>query len=295
MTTWYVDGDTLLYRIGFSCQKSIPLAVDSHGQIVEAFETTSERNEWLENNPEYEKSSLIEPVDRHIVTGRVRETLEKFVEFGASRGGVERIGQQWVIVISGNWNFRKWVAIERGYKANREKLPKPTHFSNVKDDVNKQAGFEFDMAVVTALGEADDHIAMAVKEGDVIVSNDKDFRQIPEVWFWDWTKGEEGWAKPINKLEATRNLYKQILTGDTVDNIPGIYGIGPKKAEGLLQDCTNEKEMYEKVLMAYIESVGVMYDWDEADSNAAYYKLMENARLVYLLRHPNDVWVPPNE
>ena len=42
-----------------------------------------------------------------------------------------------------------------------------------------------------------------------------------------------------------------LLTGDRIDNIVGIKGIGPVKAGKLLKDCKTEQDLYEAVVKAY--------------------------------------------
>ena len=39
-----------------------------------------------------------------------------------------------------------------------------------------------------------------------------------------------------------RNLRRQWLTGDTADNIPGIKGIGPKKADKILNGIPSSRQ-----------------------------------------------------
>lgn len=45
----------------------------------------------------------------------------------------------------------------------------------------------------------------------------------------------------ITKEEAEYNLYKQILKGDSTDNIPGAYNIGEKKATKILENREFDK------------------------------------------------------
>jgi 5'-3' exonuclease len=65
-----------------------------------------------------------------------------------------------------------------------------------------------------------------------------------------------------------------VLTGDRTDNIIGLKGIGPKKAEKLLKDCKTEREYYDACLKAY-------------DGNQL--RVDENLNLLWLRREPNQV------
>jgi DNA polymerase-1 len=57
----------------------------------------------------------------------------------------------------------------------------------------------------------------------------------------------------VNQEEADYVFYLQTLTGDTSDGYKGCPGIGPKKAEKILQtlDLTNEKEVWEAIVDTY--------------------------------------------
>lgn len=129
------------------------------------------------------------------------------------------------------------------YKANRE-LPPP--------DLDRQ--FAYCRELVGALGlaaaahaeyEADDLIGSAVRCGrdagfrSVIVSGDKDLGQLLEAddQIWDYARreryGPEGVQQRLGVLPVQVADFLA-LTGDAVDNIPGVPGIGPKTAAPLL-------------------------------------------------------------
>ena len=77
---------------------------------------------------------------------------------------------------------------------------------------------------------------------------------------------------------ATKFFYAQILTGDAIDNIIGLKGIGPVKAGKLLKECDNEMELYAACVAAY-------------DGNED--RVIENARLLWLRREDDQIWAPP--
>lgn len=94
--------------------------------------------------------------------------------------------------------------------------------------------------------EADDIIATLVERlaGQgfqvFIVSRDKDLDQLlaDGVALFDPMKNETITADQLMKLKGWRPeqaVEAQILTGDSVDNVPGVTGIGPKTAATLLQ------------------------------------------------------------
>jgi 5'-3' exonuclease len=82
----------------------------------------------------------------------------------------------------------------------------------------------------------------------------------------------------VNDKEAIKNFYRQILTGDKVDNVQGLRGIGPKKADKILGDFDTDLAMYEAVLKAY-------------DGDAE--RVLENGQLLWIRRKKDELWQPP--
>jgi len=182
-----------------------------------------------------------------------------------------------IVYLTGKGNFRDEVAVTQPYKAGRSEKHKPVHKKLLRDFMVS----EWNAEVVNGM-EADDAIAIKATELDhkaIICSLDKDFRQVP-CPMYDYTK------KNLNAFkvdDAMRWLYKQALMGDRVDNIPGIYGVGPKKADKIIDPCTTEWECYSTCLAHY---------WDnELDED----RLLESLNLLYLLRSHDDKYEKPSE
>ncbi|MBW7905800.1 MAG: DNA polymerase I [Phycisphaerae bacterium] len=138
--------------------------------------------------------------------------------------------------------FRRDIHAE--YKAHRE--PPPEDLPIQRDRIIGMAE-ALGLPILRAPGfEADDIMAtLAARLAGpelhvVLVSKDKDLEQLlgPHVSMYDPGKDalitpdvllrEKGW-RPEQAVEA------QILTGDSVDNVPGVPGIGPKTAAKLLE------------------------------------------------------------
>ena len=134
-------------------------------------------------------------------------------------------------------------AIYPAYKANRELPPAEL---KVQFDYCKQVAVALGLAVVfNEQYEADDLIGSAVvmsRAHDfraVIVSADKDFGQLIGIQDeqWDFSKNERWDAQGVKLRMGVRPdqvVDYLALTGDAVDNIPGVPGIGPKTAASLL-------------------------------------------------------------
>jgi len=138
--------------------------------------------------------------------------------------------------------FRKDLYPE--YKANRSAPPEDLvpQFA-----VIREATRAFDLPCIEMEGfEADDLIAtyarLAREAGaDVtVISSDKDLMQLvgPQVSMYDSMKDRQiGVQEVIDKwgVPPEKMIDLQALTGDSVDNVPGIPGIGPKTAAQLIE------------------------------------------------------------
>lgn len=174
--------------------------------------------------------------------------------------------------LTGKGNFRYDIAVTTPYKGTRVS-EKPVHLQALRDHLVKSWGF----IVVDGI-EADDIVAIKgteLKDNCIIVGIDKDLDQIPG-WHYNYRKKEKYY---VSEFEGLTAFYTQILTGDRIDNIVGLKGIGPVKAKRILAECTNENELYEAVLKAY-----------EGDQQ----RVQENAQLLWLQRSLNQTWTPPS-
>lgn len=176
------------------------------------------------------------------------------------------------LYLTGKNNFRYEIAKTAPYKGNRDGKARPRHLPALREYVKWAFG-----AVETEGQEADDAIGIRATElgvdNCIIVSIDKDFLQIPG-WHYNFNKREKKWVTPE---EGLRFFYTQILTGDTADNVKGAPGVGPKKAEKILADAKTEAQLYQ----CCVEVMGED-------------RVLEDARLLWLRRTPNELWEPPN-
>ena len=124
--------------------------------------------------------------------------------------------------------------------------------------------------------EADDLMGMMASGGKAIaVTIDKDLRAVPG---WHWNPDKELEPTLVDELMADRNFYTQWLTGDSTDNVPGVWKLGPKKAATLL-DSTPPQNWKSLVLATYEQKTdkdGNKYTLDYALSQAICVRILRN-------------------
>lgn len=137
--------------------------------------------------------------------------------------------------------FRK--DIFPAYKAQRKEGARPITLDALRGAV-MDGGLPGYPTMLIANLEADDVCGIAATtfqaEGyeTVIVSPDKDLLQIPGMVI---TPGRGGPVfSDISKARGDRWHLYQMLVGDTCDNYPGCRGMGPVKAEKLLDYCEDQ-------------------------------------------------------
>lgn len=258
-----IDGDVLVYRAGFAAEKTnylvtelrkIVAEVDNHKDAKEL--VTPGRHLWSRKVPDPEERA-IQILDVMIADIRARYA-----------------GLEPVVFLSGVGNFRYSIATRRAYKGNRD-TPKPMHAKALTAHLVKRG------AVVSAGEEADDllGIAATATPGSVIATVDKDLMQVPGKHY-DFVKKEE---LRVSAKEAVINFYAQVLSGDPIDNVPGLEGIGPVKARKILEGAESPLDCWARCIVHYegdFEGRGVEY-------------AIEAARLVYVRRKVNEMWKPP--
>lgn len=151
-------------------------------------------------------------------------------------------------------NFRHQIFPE--YKANRPPLPESLV---VQIPIIKE--------LVAALGlhslemegyEADDLIGSLARAFEregyhvVLVSGDKDLKQLlsPNITMWDPMKDQQIDYETIKRelnLEPAQLVDVMALSGDSIDNIPGVPGIGEKTALKLIQEFGSLEKLFSSV------------------------------------------------
>jgi len=221
-----IDGDILVYRIGFTTQD----------------------------------------VNERIALSRVNSYIDEIL-FNSH-------ASDYMIYLTGSNNYRKTLYPE--YKANRIQ-EKPLHYNLIK-----QYLIDHEAAILEEYQEADDALGIAQTAGNdttIICSIDKDLHQIPGRHY-NFVKNEHTIVTPE---EGVYFFYQQLLTGDRVDNIPGLPKVGPVKAKKILGEMSDEATYKEKALAAYMEYL-------KLSEQEARDKINLIGKLLYIRKQPDEMW-----
>lgn len=90
----------------------------------------------------------------------------------------------------------------------------------------------------------------------------------------------------IDKLKGVglKFFYSQLITGDSVDNYPGLPGSGDTKAYEVLDDATSEQELVSRVRQLYFNHYG----------QAADKMLLEQGQLAWMQTRRDELWRVPS-
>ena len=208
-------------------------------------------------------------------SGRPTNAIYGFVKMLAKMRSA--IGPTHLIVVWDGGLSAERVSVLPGYKAQRPGMP-----DDLKPQLDEIVGYLKAAGIASfcrAGVEADDYIAClawrAAETGMtvVIASSDKDFMQLVSARIGllnpndksetVWTDGQ---VRAKSGVEPSQVLDWLSLTGDSVDNIPGVPGVGPKTAAGLLKQFGSVAQLYarldevksEKLRAALRDAAGVV-------------------------------------
>lgn len=245
-----IDGDLITWRAAFAAQETW-YDVYEGDALRDSFSKKTLAEEYVrEDTDVYTIVPRPHPLPQYLARLFCDNMLDTiFEDTGCAH---------FTIYMGGSNNFRKIIYPE--YKANRKGLPSPVH----KEFVRKHLQTKYAAAIVDWV-EADDALAVAQLDtfnttkdlsGTVLCSFDKDMKQIPGNHYNIITRE----AYSINHTEAEANLYRQMLTGDVADNIPGIRGIGAKKSDKIIAECGGDIKKLTQVIKDKYEASGIDFD-----------------------------------
>jgi 5'-3' exonuclease len=143
-------------------------------------------------------------------------------------------------------------------------------FSEAKEHIMSLACCEHDEQL-----EADDLIGHWSSQvvNPIIITIDKDLDQISGLHYNPHPTRKRLYR--IGEKESKEFFLKQLLTGDGMDNIPGVQGVGPEKTKKIIEQSTN-------LAASIIETYKKVYKDDWVDY------FLANGKLLYIQRKPKD-------
>ena len=283
----HIDGDVIGYRAGYAAEHTFYHVHYREGgkQATKVFDGANEYRAFLKEHPDWT------PLDYLVETEVVVEdesaaiyNVRSIINAICDDLQVDR-DTEVLVYLSGPDNYRNGVATIKPYKGNRDPAREPVHAPANKEYIRRTYN------CITSDGqEADDDMAIAhyaMWEVDpassVIATIDKDLDMIPGLHYNFVTKESYN----VTPEEGTFNFYKQLLTGDSVDNIPGLQGVGPVGAGKILAGSPSlgELDLWRTVSRAYADRHPE--DWPA--------RILEVGRLLWIRRRPDEWWNPPEE
>lgn len=205
-----------------------------------------------------------------IAKARLTEWLDNFIYINLK-------ADHYLAWITGKSNYRYDIAKTVPYKGNRKDVKRPKHYEALREHLVKRHD-----AVVTVGEEADDAVAIhstKILDECWIVAVDKDLDQL-QGWHYNPVKDERYY---VNEFDAYKAFCTQLLTGDRIDNIPCLAGIGPKKAAKALSEAKTKEELLQAAWAKY----------QELGHTMEYFT--EQGQLLWLRRYEGQIWQPTNK
>ena len=137
----------------------------------------------------------------------------------------------------------------------------------------------------------------------VVATIDKDLDQIPG----DHYDYRQHVFYDVNIFDAEMFFWKQCITGDSTDNIPGCYRVGDGKAAKILdawsEDYDGDPFFDADAWRRYLwDNIVELYGQVMANNPDRYPEGMgareaalETARLVHMMHYDHQLWTPPGE
>lgn len=316
-----IDSDSAVYACGFGSQRKTHFAI-YNDKIVFTDTNKLKCNAWAKKQTEYPIDELVWDFNEEL--DPVRDCLNGVRKWIANQFEFSGCHRYILLLTKGGNDFRMRMATIQRYKGNRLGTAKPKHYDAIRDYMKIYHG-----AKMYAKWEADDTACMVLDKGSkdlntqyILSAIDKDLYQMPGLHV-NPNKKEEG-VYPVSEMEGWYSFYLQMLMGDTADNIKGLSGtkgcpgVGKKTAEKMLADCTTIEQMCEVVWQAYQDKWPEPFklqpwwwsdEWEDDDKDMleqratkgrkrktvtvdAQYMFRETADLLYMLRHPEDQFIP---
>lgn len=284
----YIDADTLIVASAAKEEQNRCLARHLPTGREKLFESKTEFNAWLKENPKWKKEDFEFDNIKELI-GNIKFACHSFkLKLQNILDAVPH--KDFFVCIQGEGNFRKAIDAKYvQYKAQRSE--KPLLFQELYDWVKVKYKHR---CIVIDGEETDDFVCRKANEGHIVAFCDKDIPANCVGYLFNYNKPEEGVF--FNTDESRWSKYwTQVLVGDSIDNVDGILkladqtkldyniktkGVGAATAEKILKGCVSEKEAAERVLEAYL----LAYPED------GFERMQEMCLFLHMRRHEEEIF-----
>ena len=211
-----IDGDILVYSIGFSVEKSVYVY---RGVMYKRKKGIAE-----ELCRQIGEDPAIAIVKRKTVLPFQQAVMNLTTKMNRIFDDLQTKNYRMFLTVTEvEKNYRDEIATHQRYKGNRAGFEKPVYYKKIRDHL-----INYYKAEIISGQEADDAIGIEQYkiakergdfEGTIIASIDKDLRGL-EGHHYHMNLGEQDY---VDTDKALKYFYCQLMTGDSTDNIPGIY------------------------------------------------------------------------
>lgn len=265
-----IDGDSLIYK---ACATTTVYHVDG----VLYFDEAQANKQAFHLDTTVAKKKLLPSVDESILrlNAQIKSIFTRVEEF------IPNTEDNYTLYLSPTGveflaNYRLGINSIAPYKGNRLLTPKPVNHTPLFKHLLTKYN-----TVVAEGCEADDLCGIAAFEGHLVAAIDKDvlYSCPGHKYNYDTQK-----FHVQSEEDSWRYFFTQCLSGDSADNILGIYRLGEKTATTLLANCESTPQaLYERVLEIYQDYFkGYHPKKLELD-------ILHNVcRLLWIQRKPND-------
>lgn len=265
---YLVDADSMIFKAGCSNEDRY-WDVYINNSPVHRCKYRAEAQEWVNgqitnhglntdvDEVTYEQDKVAGPLSHSI--GNLKRIVDNSVN------------DDYTIFIGGQGNFR--YDLYPDYKGHRSASSRPIHEQQLREYLQQNYP-----TVVVDGEEVDDRVSWlqcaADWEQTCIVSVDKDLDNTPG-WHYNYDQQR---SYLISPEEADLNFWRQMITGDSTDNIPGIHRAGKVLANKVLPEYSTDME----------QRVWELYQ--ERGHDLDYFILQ--GRLLHMRRYEGEMWSP---
>ena len=185
----------------------------------------------------YKAAFWADSEDPDRIPEKVAKDIEKWTPDGTSDTYI-------MLSCSRDSNFRR--SIWPKYKLFRDDLYRPEYLDTVREHILDNYKCKYYDTI-----EADDLMGIYSSSGrGIAVTIDKDLKGVTG---WHYNPDKDTKPRYVSPEEAERFFCQQWLTGDSTDGIPGLWRVGPKKADKFLDEWEEEGLDWHEQIMAMYE------------------------------------------